>query len=341
MKKWISLLLCALLALDCLSPAALAQEEKKTLNVVVTIFPIYDWVREVAGDDEHLNLTLLLNNGVDLHSYQPTVSDMMDIATCDVFIYVGGESDRWVTDALSGEVNPDMVVVNLMDVLGDAVKTEEIVEGMEHDHDHEHEDEDEDHGREDGDEDGDHDHEEDEEPDEHIWLSLKNAQVLVQAIADAFAQVDPGCAEDYAARAAAYDEQLSALDAEYAAAVEGAQVDTLLFGDRFPFRYLVDDYGLSYYAAFAGCSAETEASFKTVVFLAGKVDELNLPAVLTIEGGDGRIAQTVVEATKARDARVLTLDSMQATTARDIEGGVRYLDVMRKNLEVLRQALNR
>ena len=291
-------------------------------SVVATIFPVYDWVREVAGDD--VDLTLLLDNGVDLHSYQPTAQDIMKVATCDMFVYVGGESDDWVEDALSEAVNPDMVVVNLVEAMGEDIKMEEIVEGMEREED-EHE------------ADAHEDHED--EADEHVWLSLRNAQKLVKVLASALGEADPANAERYAANADAYAEKLAALDAEYAAVCEGADYDTLLFGDRFPFRYLTDDYGLKYYAAFSGCSAESEASFETVVFLAGKLDELKLPAVMTIEGSDGRLADTVVQTTGTRDAKILTLDSMQSTTSEDLKNGATYLGIMQANLEVLKQAL--
>ena len=291
-------------------------------SVVATIFPVYDWVREVAGDD--VDLTLLLDNGVDLHSYQPTAQDIMKVATCDMFVYVGGESDDWVEDALSEAVNPDMVVVNLVEAMGEDIKMEEIVEGMEREED-EHE------------ADAHEDHED--EADEHVWLSLRNAQKLVKVLASALGEADPANAERYAANADAYAEKLAALDAEYAAVCEGADYDTLLFGDRFPFRYLTDDYGLKYYAAFSGCSAESEASFETVVFLAGKLEELQLPAVMTIEGSDGRLADTVVQTTGTRDAKILTLDSMQSTTSEDLKNGATYLGIMQANLEVLKQAL--
>jgi zinc transport system substrate-binding protein len=228
-----------------------------------------------------------------------------------------------------------MIVINLLDVLGDAVKEEEVIEGMqEEEHDHEHED-DEDH-----EEDHDHEHEEGEiEYDEHVWLSLKNAAVLVSSISDAVQKLDPDHAESYKQNSAAYIEKLNTLDAEYRAAVSSASVTTILFGDRFPFRYLVDDYGLSYYAAFVGCSAETEASFETITFLAQKVDELSLPAVMTIEGTDHRIAETIVQNTQTKDQQILTMDSMQSVTAKDVKNGTTYLSLMEKNLSVLKDAL--
>lgn len=336
MKKYIAgIAALAMLFTSLLFGTSLAEEKK--ISVVTTIFPVYDWIRETVGDTGNVGITLLLDNGVDLHSYQPTTQDIMKIATCDVFVYVGGESDAWVEEALAESMNPDMVVVNLVDAMGEDVRMEEIVEGMEHEHEgeerHGHDGEEE-HGH-----DGEEEHGHEEEVDEHVWLSLRNAQKLVKALAQALGQADPANAGSYDANAAAYVERLAGLDTEYAAAREAADFDTVLFGDRFPFRYLVDDYGLNYYAAFSGCSAESEASFETIAFLAGKVDELGLTAVLTIEGDNNRIAETIVQNTRAKNAKVLAMDSMQGTTSADVENGATYLGAMTQNLEVLKQAL--
>ena len=311
--------------------------DKTRLRVVTTIFPEYDWVREILGDKaDNAEVTMLLDNGADLHSYQPTADDIVKISECDLFIYVGGESDDWVDDALKNAANKNMKVVNLLEALGERVKTEEAVEGMqeeEHDHDHDREDTDE------HDDAKEHDHEEEAEYDEHVWLSLKNAQTLCSAISGVLQQIDPDNKDTYAANASAYIKKLSALDADYQAAVNAATRKTVLFGDRFPFRYLAEDYGLRYYAAFAGCSAESEASFETISFLAGKVDELNLPCVLTIEGVQHKIAETIVRNTAAKNQKVLTMDSMQSTTSKDAANGTTYLSVMERNLSVLKEAL--
>lgn len=342
MKKVLSLMIAVLLAVGCLSACSSGGSQSDTdtgtIQIVTTIFPEYDWVMNILGDNPaKADVMMLLDTGVDLHSFQPTAEDILKISTCDLFIYVGGESDEWVDDALQEATNKDMIVINLLDVLGDAVKEEEVIEGMqEEEHDHEHEDDEDDH-----DEDHEHEHEEGEvEYDEHVWLSLKNAAVLVNSISASIQKTDPDNAESYKKNAAAYVEKLNALDAEYTAAVSAASVKTLLFGDRFPFRYLVDDYGLSYYAAFVGCSAETEASFETITFLAQKVDELSIPAVMTIEGTDHRIAETIVQNTLTKNQQILTMDSMQATTAKDVENGTTYLSIMEKNLSVLKDALN-
>ena len=326
------------------------------VRVVATIFPEYDWLRNVIGENaDHVELRLLLDKGVDMHSFQPTAEDVMTIASCDLFVYVGGESDTWTADALKNSVNPDQISVDLMETLGSRVKEEELVEGMqEADHEHAHEGGDhgreegdhghegEDHGREEGDhghEGEDHGHGEAPEYDEHVWLSLKNAEVLTERLAEAMAEADPACADSYRANAEQYLEKLAALDAEYTDAVAAAPKKTVLFGDRFPFRYLTDDYGLEYYAAFSGCSAETEASFETIIFLAEKADSLGLGAVLTIENSDQKIAKTIVSGTKTKDQKILSMDSMQSVTAADAGSGPDYLARMRENLEVLKEAL--
>lgn len=316
-----------------------------TYSVVCTIFPEYDWAREVIGDlSENYEMTLLLDNGVDLHNYQPTADDIAKIAECDLFIYVGGESDGWVEDALKEATNENMQVINLLDVLGDTIKEEELVEGMqESDHDHEHDEAAHEEKHEEEHDEAAHEEEHgEEEPeyDEHVWLSLRNAQTLVSAISDALKVIDSENADVYQANCDAYNAELAALDAEYESVVAQATQSTLVFADRFPFRYMVDDYNLDYYAAFVGCSAETEASFETVVFLAGKMDELNLNHVLVIESSDQKIAQTVIGNTQNKNQDILVLNSLQAVTSEEIEQGVTYLSIMQDNLEVLTEALD-
>ena len=342
MKKVLSLILAALLTLALLTACGGPVSDRDDgIQIVTTIFPEYDWVMNILGSNPAgADVTMLLDTGVDLHSFQPTAEDILKISTCDLFIYIGGESDEWVDDALREAANQNMIVLNLLDTLGDAVKEEEVVEGMqeeEHDHDHDEDEEHEDHDEEDHEE---HEHDEEEtEYDEHVWLSLRNAAALVKSIAEAMEKIDPQNADAYRSNTAAYTEKLNALDREYQSAVAGGRFSTLLFGDRFPFRYMVDDYGLGYYAAFVGCSAETEASFETVTFLAQKTDELALPAVMTIEGTDRRIAETVVQNTKTKDQKILSMDSMQSVTAKDVENGASYLSIMEQNLAVLKEAL--
>ncbi len=327
-----ALFACILSACDSKKQEASATPSAQAkIKVVTTIFPEYDWVREIAGSTENMEITLLMDKGTDLHSFTPSVDDMVKIAASDLFIYVGGESDEWVEDALKNGTNPNRKVVNLLESLGSLAKEEVLVEGMESD-EHEH------HGDHDDDHDGDH-HEEGPEYDEHVWLSLRNSIVLIHAIEKQLSAFDSAHASTYKANAEAYIQKLSALDAEYKKTVDSASVKTLLFGDRFPFRYFADDYGISYFAAFAGCSAESEASFETVVFLAKKVDSLGLKNVMTLEKSDGKIAQTIVQNSKAKNQKILALNSLQSVTAKDIAAGATYLSIMQSNLAVLKDAL--
>ena len=332
MKKIIIAVLCMLLTAGALAGCGEKNKSEKNadLSIVATIFPGYDWVREIMGDEaENADITMLMDNGTDLLSYQPTADDISKISKCDLFIYAGGESDEWVKDALKQAENKDMKVINMIEMLGDSVKTEEVVEGMESEHDHDH------------DEDGDHhDSDQEVEYDEHTWLSLKNAEMICEAIENDLSSLDPENKDIYKKNSEEYISKLSELDSKYQKTVDDAARKTVLFGDRFPFRYLTDDYGMDYYAAFVGCSAETEASFKTVKFLAEKVDELDLPCVMTIEGSDHKIAETIIRNTADKDQKVLTMDSMQAVTASDLKDGKTYLSVMEKNLEALKEALN-
>ena len=297
----------------------MAEASYGSVEVVATIFPIYDWVKEISKGSD-VNINLLLDSGVDLHSFQPAVDDMVKIAKCDVFVYVGGESDEWVEDSLKNVVNKNQVSINLLKILGDKVKSEEIVEGMEHEHEH-HE----------------HEHESESESDEHIWLSLRNAEIICKYIAKKLSELDENNKEIYSQNCSEYVKKLSELDSEYDEVIDKSMRKILLFADRFPFRYMADDYGLKYYAAFSGCSAETEASFETVMFLSNKVDELKLPYVLTIDGTKHKIAETVISNTKSKNQKILVLDSMQSTT---LNNNTSYLEIMQKNLDTLKTVLN-
>jgi len=289
------------------------------ISVICSVFPQYDWARQILGNKaDGFNLTLLQSSKVDLHSFHPSVDDILNITICDLFIYVGGESDTWADDALKGASNPDMIVINLLDTLGARAKEEEIVEGMEDDDD---------------DDDGGFAY------DEHVWLSLKNAMLFCEAIAKALSALDAGNAGAYKDNLDAYLAKLSALDAQYQSVVDESSVTTLLFGDRFPFRYLVDDYGLDYYAAFPGCSAETEASFKTIVTLAEMVDELSLNTVMVTESADKSIAKTIISNTSTKNQRIVVLDAMQSITLDDVNRGTTYLSIMESNLNALKEAL--
>ena len=344
-------LAAALMLVACSAESNEKMAVQKKVSIVATIYPQYDWLKNVLGDRlDAVNLKLLIKNGTDLHSYKPSAQDIAAIASADMVVYVGGESDEWIEKALSATPKAGRVQVNLMEALGDRVKEEEIVEGMqaedEHEHHHEQGDPSASSGTEDhhehaeAHEDHDHEHAEEAENDEHVWLSLKNAEILVKNLAEAVAKLDTANASEYHMNAALYVAKISALDAQYRAAVDSANFKTILFGDRFPFRYLVDDYGIKYFAAFVGCSAESEASFETVAFLAGKMDSLALPAIFTIDGSNGKIARAILDASKkSKEVAVLTLNSMQSVTDAQMQAGADYLSIMQENLEVFKKAI--
>ncbi len=324
-KKITALLICCAVAAAGL--ASCGKKEKvrsEKLNIVCTIFPEYDWTKEILGSHaEDAEITYLLDNGVDLHSYQPSAKDMVTISECDLFIYVGGESDTWVEDALKNAQNEKMQVIDLMEVMGSSAKEEEFKEGMMPEEEEEGE-----------------EGEEEPEYDEHVWLSLRNAEVFCVQISNALCSLDKANAEDYKANLDAYLKKLEELDTAYSTLAASAATSTLVFCDRFPFRYFVDDYGFKYYAAFVGCSAETEASFETISFLAQKIDELGLKNVFTIENSDSSIADAVISNTEAKDMSVAKLDSIQSVSSDMIDDGTTYLSIMRSNFDVLKEALN-
>ena len=338
LKKILAIILVLALCLSALSGCGKAdnKESKNTagnnvdnspedsLKIVCTIFPQYDWVRQILGDRiSRAELTLLQDNGVDLHNYQPTTDDIITISSCDLFIYVGGESDEWVEDVLAEAGNDGAAVINMLELLGEAAKEEELVEGMEAEEE----------------EAGEAEEEEGIEYDEHVWLSLRNAETICRSINEAVGRLDPDNSAVYQSNLDHYIDQLKELDQEYKDTVEQAAYKSILVGDRFPFRYLADDYHLDYYAAFAGCSAETEASFNTIVFLSEKLKELQLPAVLVLENSSQRIAESIIR-NSGTEPQILVMNSIQSVTAKDIEEGISYLAVMQENLVTLETAIN-
>ena len=312
-----SLMLCVILAASLFTFTGCQGNVQNNgkINIVCTTYPQYNWIQNIIGEEsEEFNLTLLVDGGADLHSYQPSAKDMAKISSADMFVYVGGSSDAWVFDAVRETVNKNMKKVNMMELLGDRAKEEEVVEGMQDDeHGHSHTASEDSHG--------------------------EHGEILVQKLTDVIKDLDTDNAEVYQSNADAYIKQLSDLDKEYESVISAARLKTVVFGDRFPFRYLVDDYNLDYYAAFAGCSAETEASFKTVTFLAGKVDETGTKAILTIDGSDEKLAMTIKDNTKDKNQEILQMDSMQSVKISESED-YNYINVMLKNLTVLKQALS-
>lgn len=333
-RNWKRILVCIIAALVVLSSLSFCgritddadsggKSSGEPLHIITTVFPLYDWTKNILGTDSaDVELTLLLDNGVDMHSYQPTVDDILKISSCDLFIYVGGESEEWVDEILAQAENKEMSVINLLDILGDAAKEEEQVEGMQAVRGEE--------------------EQEEETPayDEHVWLSLRNAELFSRAIAEQLVSLNPERAADYRSNLEDYCSRLKELDAGYEKVTEDADTKTLVFADRFPFLYLLKDYGLEYYAAFAGCSAEAEASFETIVFLVNIVNELSLPAVMTIDGSDQRLAETIVRSTETKQQKILVLDSLQSVSQKELRDGISYLSVMEENLSVLKTALN-
>ena len=302
-------------------------EETKKLSIVTTIFPAYDWVKQVVGDNKNVEISFLIDKGVDLHSYQASAADIAKITDSDLFVYVGGDSDDWAEDII--KENPNLKYINMVDSIGEAALAEELVEGMQDEEEHDNESEE--HANEEG------EHEEgEEEIDEHVWLSIKNAETIVSAIEAKLAEIDPDNKAEYEKNANDYLAKLDELDKEYKDTLSSIQNKTIIVGDRFPFRYLVNEYGIKYYAAFKGCDAGSEASFETVKFLANKMDELNMTDIFIIDGSKGDLAKTIVENTKDKNAKVLVLDSMQSTKSSD---NANYLDIMKKNLEVLKEVL--
>ena len=318
----ITSILCLILMTGCSdhTSANLSDTDGK-ISIVCTTFPQYDWVREIIGNEnETFRLTLLLDTGVDSHSYQPSARDIATISSSDLFIYTGGESEQWAEDIIKEPFNPNLQAVSLLETLGDAAREEETVEGMQERLFCVEEDE--------------------TEYDEHVWLSLKNAAFFVDVLRDRINSLDETNAAIYSENADRYIHSLNELDLQYEQCVSSAKFDTLLFGDRFPFRYLTEDYGIHYYAAFPGCSAETEAGFETITFLSEKLDTLHLGTILVIENSDTRIAETIRENTVSKDQKILTLHSIQSVTKADLESGFTYLGTMRDNLDILKQALN-
>lgn len=319
MKKAISILFSVIFALLTLCSCGTNVENNNGLSIVCTAFPQYDFISNIMGNEDAL--TLLLDDGADLHSYEPTAQDIIKIGSADIFVYGGGVSDDWVEGVIKSANNPDLKVIAMMDIV-DTLE-EEYVAGMQQEnHEHKHN---EAHS-------GDHTDE-----DEHIWLSLRNAVKITQTLCDSICEKDPDNAEIYRSNSERYISELNTLDEEYKNLVDSSARKTLLFADRFPFRYLTEDYGLTYFAAFAGCSSESEASFETMAFLIDKAKELSLPVILTIDGSDGSLAETVCEST---GSKIAVLDSCQSVSSSDIANGTSYISIMQSNLEVLREALN-
>ncbi len=318
MKKIITLLLSLVLVAGVFSGCNGGKTDNAKYSVVCTVFSEYEWTREIAAGDDDTEVKLLGGKGVDLHNYQPTIKDVAEISRCDMFVYVGGISDGWTKNVLSSAENKNMRTVKLFDVLSSRLKEED--EEDDHDHDH------------------DHDHDET-EYDEHLWLSLKNAVIVAEKIKDELTAMNPDKGELYASNFAAYKQKLQALDGEYAAAVSSAKVKTLVFADRFPFRYMTEDYGIEYFAAFPGCSSQSEISPAKIMSLAAKIDEYKLKCVVILSESTEDAAKSVIDKTTDKNQKIVKLDSLQSVSTKDIQNGKTYLSAMQSNLSALKTAL--
>lgn len=341
----IAFVLCLSLLSGCTGPATAEQDE----NVILcTTFAAYDWVREILGDTDTFTCRMLVDNGVDLHSYQPSAQDIMKIGDCRMLVYVGGESDTWVSEALAESGNEDIIAISLLDLVGNRALNEVELEGVEGHHHHNHDDEDHDHETEPADHtdsetedvNGQHaagdDH--DGHYDEHVWLSLKNAIACTETLADTITKLDFDNSKQYVANAKAYIGKLEALDEDYQVMRDAVTQTTILVGDRFPFLYLAEDYDIHYFAAYSGCSADAEASVHTVTYLAEKLQEYKLPAIYVVDNGTDSLANTIAESAEMQP-KILHLSSMQSVTKEDIAQGCTYISYMEENLQMLKEGL--
>ncbi|MBO5883713.1 MAG: zinc ABC transporter substrate-binding protein [Clostridia bacterium] len=321
-KKIISVFIALALILSCLflllSCGNENGKDNGKINIVCSIFPLYDWVSNIVGESNNVDVSLLVSGGGDLHSYDPTAADIIKLIDCDIVVYVGGESDAWLTEALSKNPSDKRQEISLIDydsITKMAVSDEYILgNDLEHDHDHDHE----------------------KQIDEHIWLSLKNAETTAGIICDAVSDLDKENADIYESNLERYTSELSKL---HKSITVPKDISPLIFADRFPFVYLFGDYNIPYYAAFSGCTTDVDASPETRVRLASLADELSAEYIFVTESPSSPLAETVIETTKNKNAKILVLDSMQSVTRKDIENGVSYISVMKDNLKILASAI--
>ena len=308
-KIAIALAAILLVSLGVILGISNTQKQSEKLTIVTTNFPAYDFARAVAGDKAEIKM--LLKPGAEMHDFEPTPSDIIDIEKSNLFIYTGGESDEWVEDILEDtKVSKTLKMMDAVEVV-----EEETVEGMEA---------------------GEEEEGEEPEYDEHVWTSPKNAKKIVNRVKDELIKVSPENEEVFEQNAADYSAELDELDNKFQAIVDNSKRKTIVFGDRFPLRYFADEYGLKYYAAFPGCSEQTEASSATIAFLVDKVKSEKIPVVFKIEMSSGKVAQTIADET---DAKVLTFNAAHNISADDFNAGVAYVDIMEQNLSVLEEAL--
>lgn len=322
-KRFLCFILAILFCISLVGCSGGGKEEKEGFDIVCTVFPIYDWVRSCVGETEGITVSLLVDSGTDTHSYTPSTEDVIRVLECDMLFCVGGVSEDWLEKALSNHGSDGPKVIKLLELLGD-----KRLGAQEHTEDC-----------------GDDCHEEHAHGgsgayDEHIWLSLKNAESLCGAITDALIAELPEASEDIKKSSDAYIEKIKELDLDFESALAKSKNKTLLFADRFPFVYLARDYSLDCHAAFSGCSSDTDVNFETVISLAETIDSLSLSSVIVLESSNKDLAQTVIAQTKNKNAEILTVDSMQSIGAKAISNGASYIDIMQNNLAVFISALS-
>lgn len=318
MKKITAVFIAAILTIVCMCSCGRKENINKTdgkINIVSTIFPSYDFARQVSGDKAEI--TMLLKPGTESHNYDPTPQDIIKIQDADLFIYVGGESDQWVEEILNSSSKKPKRVISMMDCVEKL--EEEIVEGMQ------------------AEEDEDGDDSDEVEYDEHVWTSPKNAIIISKKICSELKELDKNNSDFYEKNTNEFSKRLSSLDNDIRNVVDSAERKTLVFGDRFPFKYFADEYGLKYYAAFPGCSSETEPSAKTVAFLIDKVKGEKIPVVFNIEFSNGKIADTICESTGAKKR---TFNSCHNVTQEQFDNGITYVEIMQQNIDSLKEALS-
>ena len=311
-KKLVPLLLCLCLILSGCSARETEEKDSSKLQIVCTNFPAYDFAREIAGD--RAQIKLLIKPGAEVHSYEPAPKDVIAIQESDLFICNGGESEAWVESLVGENVN----VLRMMDCVETVAESGEGIYAAEDEHDHEHDDG------------------EEEELDEHVWTTPGNAAKICYALCDKLCELDQENANEYMLNYEVYNAKLMELDIEIRTTVLNGVRDTLVFADRFPMRYFTREYGLKYYAAYPGCASQTEPSAKTVAFLIDHVREEKIPAVLYMEFSNEKMADVICEDTGCEK---LPFYSAHSVTAQQFEDGVTYLDLMRMNIETLKEAL--
>lgn len=297
---------------SCTSSDVYNQASDGKISVVTTIFPQYDFARQIGGDN--INVTMLLKPGAESHTYEPTPMDIIKIKNCDLFIYNGGEGDVWI-DTILESLDTSVNTLAMMDCV--ETVEEEVIDGMTSKEEEE--------------------GEEEPEMDEHVWTSPENAVKIVSEISDKLCECDSDNAETYISNTERYISELNELDNRFSEIISQGNRKTIVFGDRFPFRYFADAYGLDYYAAFPGCSSESEPGASTMIYLVDKIKSENLPAVFTIEFSSRKIAETLSEST---GAEILEFHSCHNVTTDDLENGETYISIMNRNADNLKKALS-